>query len=198
MIETKREKYIRFILIASCMLVVAIGVIYSAPSRGVDDDEKPLASAQILKKQDGDQNAVAAVTKMVGDQQVLVLYDIEKENKFHFNVLHTAAMKEHIEEMKIHGDGDGLWVKTKKEDWILFSDGLDVLTQAEQPEHGHSTRQSFRYEKNDHRAIVAIDQQEVALQLSKETKPLEIHPLSADDSLWLIVYEDELVLAKSN
>ncbi|MGR3765373.1 hypothetical protein [Rossellomorea sp. NS-SX7] len=195
--ETKREKYIRFLLIASCLSVVVIGYVYAASPGEVEQHKEPLVSAQVLMKQNGEQNAVAAVTRMAGEQPVLVLYEIEKEDKHHFNVLHSTALKEQIEEMKILGDGEGLWAKINKNEWILFSNDLEVLNQTEQPENGHSTRHSFRYEKSNHKANVAIDQQEIVIQLTKETKPLEIHPLSADDSLWLVVYEDELVLAKS-
>lgn len=195
--ETKREKYIRFLLIASCLLAVVIGFIYSGSSREKERNREPLVSVQVLKKQDGGQNAIAAVSKMAGDKPVLVLYEVEKENKYHFNVIQSVELKEHVEEIKIDGDGEGLWAKVEKDRWYLFSNGLEVLDQTENPADVHSTTQPFQYEKRNHKASFVIDQKKIEIELSKETKPLEIHPLSADDTLWLIVYEDDLVLAQS-
>jgi hypothetical protein len=195
--ETKREKYIRFLLIASCLLAVVIGFVYSGSSREMERNQEPLVSAQVLKKQDGGQNAIAAVSKMAGDKPVLVLYEVEKENKYHFNVLQSVELKEQVEEIKIEGDGEGLWAKIGKDRWYLFSNGLEVLNQTEHPVDVHSTTQTFQYEKRKHKASLVIDQKKIEIKLSKEAKPLEIHPLSADDTLWLIVYEDDLVLAQS-
>jgi hypothetical protein len=195
--ETKREKYIRFLLIASCLVAVVIGFIYSGSPREMERNREPLVSVQVLKKQDVGQNAIAAVSKMSGDKPVLVLYEVDKENKHHFNVLQSVELKEHVEEIKIDGDGEGLWAKVEKGRWYLFSNGLEVLNQSENPVDVHSTTQPFQYEKRNHKASLVIDQKKIEIELSKETKPLEIHPLSADDTLWLIVYEDDLVLAQS-
>jgi hypothetical protein len=195
--ETKREKYIRFLLIASCLVAVVIGFIYSGSPREMERNREPLVSVQVLKKQDVGQNAIAAVSKMSGDKPVLVLYEVDKENKHHFNVLQSVELKEHVEEIKIDGDGEGLWAKVEKGRWYLFSKGLEVLNQSENPVDVHSTTQPFQYEKRNHKASLVIDQKKIEIELSKETKPLEIHPLSADDTLWLIVYEDDLVLAQS-
>ncbi|MEL3972567.1 hypothetical protein AAEO50_09765 [Rossellomorea oryzaecorticis] len=158
---------------------------------------EPLVSVQVLQKQDGGQNAIAAVSKMAGDKPVLVLYEVEKENKYYFNVLQSVELKEHVEEIKIDGHGEGLWAKGEKDRWYLFSNGLEVLNQTENPADVHSTTQTFQYDKRNHKASLVIDQKEIEIELSKETKPLEIHQLSADDTLWLIVYEDDLVLAQS-
>jgi hypothetical protein len=193
--ETKREKYIRFLLIASCLLAVVIGFVYSGSSREME--REPFVSVQVLKKQDVGQNAIAAVSKMSGDKPVLVLYEVDKENKYHFNVLQSVELKEHVEEIKIDGDGEGIWAKVEKSRWYLFSNGLEVLNQSENPVDVHSTTQPFQYEKRNHKASLVIDQKKIEIELSKETEPLEIHPLSANDTLWLIVYEDALVLAQS-
>jgi hypothetical protein len=195
--ETKREKYIRFLLISLCLLIVIIGFYYSGLPQEADRKRDPHVSAQVLRKEDAGQDAVIAVSRMTGDQPVLVIYEINKDDNYHFNVLHQVELKEFIEEMKVGSDGSGLWARVKKDQWFLFSNRLKMLNQTEHPESAHTTRQVFHYEESTSKASFEKKSRKIELQLHKKTKPMEIHPLSAVDTLWLVVYEDELVLAKS-
>jgi hypothetical protein len=195
--ESKRDKYIRFILISLCLLVVIIGFVYSGSPREIERKRDAHVSAQVLKKQAGGEDAVIVVSRMDDDQTVLVIYKIEKDNGYHFKVLHSLEMKEYIEEIKVQSDGAGLWAKVKKDQWFLFSNRLEVLDQTEHPGSAHSTRQTFHYDENTQRASLKEKPDKIEIKLPKETEPLEIHPLSDDDSLWLVVIEDDLILAKS-
>jgi hypothetical protein len=195
--ETKHEKYIRFLLISLCLLIVIVGFHYAGPSQEADRKRDPHVSVQVLREEDTGRDAVIAVSRMSGDQPLLIIYEIDKDDYYHFNVLHHVELKESIEEMKVVSDGAGIWAKVKKDQWFLFSNRLEMLNQTEHPERAHTTRQVFHYEDSTSRASFEKKSRKIELQLTKKTKPLEIHPLSADDTLWLVVYEDELVLAKS-
>ncbi|MCA1056886.1 hypothetical protein LCM10_18125 [Rossellomorea aquimaris] len=191
--ESKRERYIRFLLILSCLFVVVIGYVLSSPE---ETEDAPLMSAQVLKQQDKNQNAVVAVSKNSGNRPILVIYEVEKEREYHFSALHSVALKEQIQEMKINADGDGLWVRIGQERWVLFSNELEVQKNKGEPSFTHSTRQSFQYEETS-KSVIIDDGHRMTLDLSGKVKPLEIHRLSANGSLWLIVYKDDVVLAKS-
>jgi hypothetical protein len=195
--ESKRDKYIRFLLISLCLLVVIIGFVYSGSSREAEQKRDSHVTAQVLKKQDAGGNAVIVVSRMAGNQTVLVIYEIEKDDGYRFNVLHSVEMKEYVEEIRVRSDGAGLWAKVKKDQWFLFSDRLEMLNQTEQPGPAQSTLQTFHYDEDTYRVSLAKKPNKIEIQLPKDLKPMEIHPLSADDSLWLVVNEDELVLAKS-
>ncbi|PFA69690.1 hypothetical protein CN378_02675 [Bacillus sp. AFS015802] len=199
--ESKREKFLRYILIGLCLLVVLGGFLYTSTSSEVVDETDPSVHAQVLAGGDERHNPVIAVAKIVEKQPVLVIYEIQRENQYYFKVLHSVSLHHPAKKLGITKEINGVWAQLEKKKWVLFSDSLEVLEERKSaPSSIITSGHPFQIqEKTRFISIPKGDEEDpVLLDLSdRNGKPEEIHSLSEDDSLWLVVFGKELVLARS-
>ncbi|WP_201715889.1 hypothetical protein [Rossellomorea arthrocnemi] len=198
--ESKREKFLRYLLIGLCLLVVLGGYLYSSSSSGKGDGIEPSIHAEVLSRGDGNHNPVIAVAKVVEKQPVLVIYELDRNNQYYFKVLHSVSLHNPVKSLGITKEHNGIWVQLEKKKWIFFSDSLETLREKDsEPASITSSRRSFHIQENT--GFISIPEDDAKsdrLDLSeRKEKPKEIHSLSEDDSLWLVVFEKDLVLARS-
>ena len=193
--ESNREKFLRYLLIGLCMLVVLGGFIYSSDSSEKADGKTPSIQAEVLSVGSETKNPVIAVAKMVEEQPVLVIYELDRNNQYYFKVLHSVSLHNKVKTMSLAKEHNGIWVQLEKRKWALFSDSLEVVKERKDaPSHVTTSRNPFSQEKG---GIISLPGS-IRLDLSgKSVEPNEIHSISEDDSLWMVVFEKDLVLAKS-
>ncbi len=202
--ESKREKTVRLILIVLCLLVVLVGIVYSSPSKErIEKNDDQMLRVEVLSEQTENHNPVIAVVKKVQDQPVLIIYEIDRENNYYFKVLDSVSLNKTAKKLMVSKDENGIWVKVDTKQWILFSKSLEVLQKVEkEPENIYSDNQPFKFNHKDH--IVSINQRdsnkEIQLDLSKQdvNQPKAIYSLAHDDSLWLVLFQEDMLIAKSN
>ncbi|CAN7259309.1 hypothetical protein [Rossellomorea sp. LjRoot5] len=196
--ESKREKILRYLLIGICLLVVLGGFLYSSSSEKVEEIE-PSIHAEVLSRGDGSRNPVIAVAKVVEEQPVLVIYEIDQKNHDYFKVLHSVSLHNSVKTLGVTKEHNGIWVQLEEKKWVLFSESLEVLQERNRdPSSVISSRQPFHIEKETGFISIPQGSRDVQLDLTdKSGEPKEIHSLSGDDSVWLVVFQKDMVLARS-
>ncbi|WGG44813.1 hypothetical protein [Rossellomorea sp. DA94] len=196
--ESKREKFLRYLLIGICLLVVLGGSLYSSSSDKVEEI-KPSTHAQVLSRGDESRNPVIAVAKVVEEQPVLVIYEIDQKNQYYFKVLHSVSLHNPVKTLRVTKEHNGVWVQMEEKKWILFSESLEVLQEREsEPSSVTSSRQPFHIQEGTGLISIPRGSRDVRLVLTdKSGEPEEIHSLSGDDSVWLVVFQKDMVLARS-
>ncbi|MCA1057426.1 hypothetical protein LCL96_00665 [Rossellomorea aquimaris] len=197
--ESKREKRLRFLLIGLCLLVVLGGFLYSSNSSKKVDGKTSSIQAEVLSKGSETENPVIAVAKMVEEQPVLVIYELDRNNQFFFKVLHSVSLQNTVKTMSIAKEHNGIWVQLEEKNWVLFSESLEVLQEREDgPSSVTTSRHPFNIEEDGFIGIPRDEGESLRLNLSNRSgKPNDIHSLSVDDSIWMVVFQKDLVLARS-
>jgi hypothetical protein len=198
--ESKREKTLRFVLIGLCVLVVFGGFVYSSNSSLQVDESGQSIHAEVLTAGNREQNPVIAVAKMAQDQPVLIIYELDRSNQYYFKVLHSVSLQKRVKKIGLTKDKDGIWVQLDKKQWVLFSRSLEVLQEKKDvPSSVMSSKQPFKYD--EHHELIDIsfreDKDPIQLDLSdQKAEPAEVHSLSVDQPIWLVVLQEDLVLAQ--
>ncbi|MGM0853538.1 MAG: hypothetical protein ACQEWI_13140 [Bacillota bacterium] len=198
--ESKREKTLRFVLIGLCVLVVFGGLVYSSTSSEQVDESGQSIHAEVLTAGNKEQNPVIAVAKMAQDQPVFIIYELDRSNQYYFKVLHSVSLQKRVKMIGLTKDKEGIWVQLDKKQWVLFSKSLEVLQEKKvAPSSVISSKQPFKY--NEHKQLIDISFREnkdpIQLDLSdQKDEPVEVHSLSVNKSLWLVVLQEDLVLAQ--
>jgi hypothetical protein len=196
--ESKRERKIRLVLIVGAFFFIIIGFLLpSSPEKRQTDQAKiPLIQAQIIKKADADTNPVVVVSRIVDKQQLLILYEIEKNNDYFFNAQKSISLNDEIKKLFLDENKTGIWAQTVSNEWILFSHSLETLQRSkEMPVEMSSSSVNFTY-KSSSQLITVISKEDVNISLTKSDKPMEVHLIAP--SLWLVIFEDELQIAKGS
>ena len=198
--ESNREKFLRYLLIGLCLLVVLGGFLYSSDPSEKVDGKTPSIQAEVLSVGSEDKNSVIAVAKVVEEQPVLVIYELDRNNQYYFKVLHSVSLHNKVKTMSMAKEHNGIWVQFEAGKWVLFSESLEVMQERKNgPLSTATSRHPFHNGEGD--GFIHISMEEgnpVRLNLpSSREKPKEIHSLSEDDSLWMIVFQKDLVLARS-
>ncbi|MCR8850911.1 hypothetical protein NQ095_21065 [Rossellomorea sp. SC111] len=196
--ELNRDKFLRYLLIGICLLVVLGGFLYSSSSEKVDEME-PTIHAEVLSRGDEHHNPVIALAKVVEEQPVLVIYEIDQQNQYYFKVLHSVSLHNTVKTLGVTKEQNGIWVQLEEKKWILFSESLEVLQERDSaPSTVISSRQSFHIQEGTGFISIPRGADDVQLDLTdKSGEPKEIHSLSGDDSVWLVVFQKDIVLARS-
>ncbi|WP_044339443.1 hypothetical protein [Rossellomorea aquimaris] len=198
--ESIREKNLRLVLIGLCLLIVLGGFVYSSASSEQADVPEQSIHAEVLSAGNGERNPVIAVAKMVQDQPVLIIYELDRSNQYYFKVLHSVSLKKTVKKVGITKEENGIWVQLDNKQWVLFSDSLEVLQEEkEAPSRLISSQQPFEYDEQDQMIGISLrgNKDLIELDLSdRKAEPVEVHPLSVDESLWLVVFQEDLVLAQ--
>lgn len=198
--ESKREKTLRFVLIGLCVLVVFGGFVYSSNSSLQVDESGQSIHAEVLTAGNREQNPVIAVAKMAQDQPVLIIYELDRSNQYYFKVLHSVSLQKRVKKIGLTKGKEGIWVQLDKKQWVLFSRSLEVLQEKKDvPSSVISSKQPFKYD--EHHQLIDIsfreDKDPIQLDLSdQKAEPAEVHSISVDQSIWLVVLQEDLVLAR--
>ncbi|WP_341356834.1 hypothetical protein [Rossellomorea sp. y25] len=198
--ESKREKTLRFVLIGLCILVVLGGFVYSSNSREhVMVPEQPI-HAEVLSAGNGERNPIIAVAKMAQDQPVLIMYELDRGNQYYFKVLHSVSLKKTVKMLGLTKDKNGIWVQLDKKQWVLFSESLEVLQEKKDaPSSMISSQHPFEYNERDQLIDISFNEDKDPIQLDlsdRKAEPVQVHSLAVDQSLWLVVLQEDLVLAQ--
>ena len=199
--ESNREKFLRYLLIGLSLLVVAGGFLYSSTSSEQVDERSSTIHAEVLTEGNDNRNPVIAVAKVVEKQPVLVIYELDRNNQYYFKVLHSVSLHNEVKTMGIPKEHNGVWVQLEEKKWVLFSDTLEDLRESKStPSSIISSRKPFRNQEDP--GMIRIPRNDNADQIEldladRNEKPKEVHSLFEDDSLWLVIFQKDLVLAKS-
>jgi hypothetical protein len=197
--ESGRERKIRLALIVGAFFLIVIGFIWpsSSEKKGSDHAKVPVIQVQVLEKADADTNPIVVVSKIVDKKQLLILYEIEKNNDYFFNVQKSISLNDKVQKLFLNENKTGIWVQTvNNNEWILFSDSLEALQRnKEMPIEMSSSSVDFTY-KSSSQLITVTSEEGVEIPLTKGDKPMGVHLISP--SLWLIIFEDELQIAKGS
>ncbi|WRP05741.1 hypothetical protein U9J35_17765 [Rossellomorea aquimaris] len=198
--ESKREKTLRFLLIGLCVLVVFGGFVYSSNSSLQVDDSGQSIRAEVLSAGNREQNPVIAVAKMAQDQPVLIIYELDRSNQYYFKVLHSVSLQKSVKKIGLTKDKDRIWVQLDKKQWVLFSKSLEVLQEKKDaPSTVISSKQPFKYDEHNQLIDLSFRENKDPIQLDwsdQKAEPVEVHSLMVDKSLWLVVLQEDLVLAQ--
>ncbi len=197
--ESRRERKIRLALIVGALFIIAIGFIWPFSSEKKESDlaKVPMMQVQVLEKADAGTNPIVVVSKIVDKKQLLILYEIEKNNAYFFNVQKSISLNDKVQKLFLNENKTGIWVQTvNNNEWILFSNSLEELQRTKEiPIKMSSSSVDFTY-KSSSQLITAISEEGAEIPLTKGDKPVDVHLISP--SLWLIIFEDELQIAKGS
>jgi hypothetical protein len=197
--ESRRERKIRLALIVGACFLIAIGFIWPFSSEKKESDiaKVPMIQVQVLEKANASTNPLVVVSKIVDKKQLLILYEIEKTNDYFFNVQKSISLNDKVQKIFLNENETGVWVQTvNNNEWILFSDSLEESRRSKEiPIKMSSSSVDFTY-KSSSQSIKVISEKGVEIPLTKGDKPADVHLISP--SLWLIVFEDELQIAKGS
>lgn len=198
--ESKREKTLRFALIGLCVLVVLGGFVYSTDFSERVDESGQSIHAEVLSAGNREQNPIIVVAKMAQDQPVLIIYELDRSNQYYFKVLHSVSLQKRVKKIGLSKGKEGIWVQLDKKQWVLFSKSLEVLQEKkEAPSSVISSKQPFTYDEHHQLIDISLreDKDPVQLDVSdQKAEPAEVHSLSVDQPLWLVVLQEDLVLAQ--
>jgi hypothetical protein len=200
--ESKREKSLRFGLIGLCVLVVFGGFVYSTDSSERVDESGQSIHAEVLTAGSREQNPVIAVAKMAQDQPVLIIYELDRSNQYYFKVLHSVSLQKRVKKIGLTKGKEGIWVQLDKKHWVLFSKSLEVLQEKKEPPSSvFSSKKPFKYDEHHQLIDISLIEKEDPIQLDlsdHKAEPVEVHSLSVDQPLWLVVLQEDLVLAQGH
>lgn len=191
MTETVKERRVRLILIAFFLLVTLAGLFYrqSATTKTTNQPlPKPLAA--VVKQGDRyDQNPIVALYEKRDGQNILALYEVEKNDSYHFRTLQAIILSDVPEELAPDEDHSGIWVKQKGK-WSYFNERLMKKERKLTSKINHSQAEtSFQTNIKDHQLEIRVKSKLIAV-VNKQDRPLAVYFLTEDESVVLIVQEN--------
>jgi hypothetical protein len=183
--ETRKEKRLRYLLILFFVSITAGAFFfkYSDMSKG-DENHTPLAV--VLQESTGDnENPIVVMYNFQQNQHTLAQYEIKRNADFRFVALDAVKLKQAPSEMVLDKD-TGVWVKVSDK-WHYFD---RYLQQQERSEEliGKSTYVPFTIEKDNDDIWMMIEGMR-KMKMDLNEKVSEVHPLSNNRDLWLLVTE---------
>lgn len=199
--ETIKEKRIRYLLITFFVLLTATAIFFRTNKVTTKQGDDNGILAVVLKESaHAEENPVIAMYNKTSDGHILTMYEIERDNQYHFHAKSAATLKTAPSKLALDESGIGLWVKIN-EKWNYFNDDLQVV---DNPSNNYikSKGQSipFSIEKDDSNLNIVVDSgihKNKTINLTDTKEPQEIYSLTSDGTLWLIVFEDEINIAIS-
>ena len=180
LVETKKDKKIRLLLIVFFVSLTALGFFLKYNEKEAD----PQAVAIVIEKSQGDHNPEVVMYEFKHERHFLAKYEIERNNKFRFRTLTAIELPQHVEELHYDQAGDGFWVKMEN-DWRYYNQGL-IEEQHSSQSKIPPARVQFSEKRTDTENWLLIEGKH-KIKIPKDESVVGIHPLSIDGSLWMVI-----------
>lgn len=190
--ETKKEKMLRYLLIVFFIMLVLFGFSFRQEQLPISESTHPpqaiVLHASIYEKE----NPVIVLYEHKNDQHTLGIYEINKDDHYKFTAKYAVKLSFPIEQLSLDISTNGFWAKSHEE-WLYFNPSLQ-----EEERNINTINKNNPYItpfifRKDEATIVSNEKQSISL--NKGETPVELHALSNDQQLWLIVTEKNIKIA---
>ncbi|WP_100333335.1 hypothetical protein [Bacillus alkalisoli] len=198
--ETKNEKIIRLslIVIISIITMLLFKVQFQMFTFSSDDSfENVKLQVEVLQVMDeNNESPIVAMVKDYEGKPMLVTYRINVNDNFRFETIQAVELKEVPNSISKNASSNDVWVELKDE-FTLFTKELDVVkTQLEKPVKKTQEQYNIQISEMDTvQYLIEVYKNDIkVVQKAIQQKPVHVHKLSTDDSLWLIQLEEDVML----
>ncbi|WP_144543613.1 hypothetical protein [Cytobacillus oceanisediminis] len=182
--ETRKEKRLRFFLILVFISIAAAGFYMQLVPE--TNDPKVL----VLRQSSDEGSPRIAVYEYKNGEHLMAVYEVERTSPFKFKTFYASALSQAPEELAPDREGNGFWVKTGN-GWSYFAGNLQ---QAKRDEGFRMASSPYQIECSANGQTLYIKNN--TINLPSGTKAKEIHSLSEDGLLWLILTEEDIKIAQ--
>jgi hypothetical protein len=182
--ETRIEKRLRFFKILVFISIAAAGF----HMQQVPETNGPIVL--VLQQSSNGGSPRVAVYEYKNGEHLLAVFEVERTRPFKFKTLYAAELSLAPEELAPDREGNGFWVKTGK-GWRYFAGNLQ---QADRDEGFRMASSPYQIEDSADGQTLHIKNN--TINLPSGTKAKEIHSLSEDGLLWLMLAEEDIKIVQ--
>lgn len=190
--ETLKEKRIRFMLIGFFVLIT-VSAFFIRQEKVQHEWHAPRA-AVLHESIDEQDHAIVALYEYKEKQHVLGIYEMDRTNQYKFNAITVLSLDKSPDELRPDKKGMGVWVLAGDK-WSYYTKQLELKKKALKAENVVDDKEPFVFDQNNSAIILKSGQ---SIALSEKEHPIEVHALSADSSLLLIVTDEGIKIAANN
>lgn len=180
LVETKKDKRIRLSLIIFFVSLTALGFFLKYNEK----EANPKAVAIVSEKSQGDKNPEVVMYEFKHERHFLARYEIEINNRFRFRTHTAVELSKPVEDLHYDQAGSGFWVKIA-DNWHYYNQGL-----IEEKHSSQSKIPPAKVQFSEKRAETGnwlLIEGKHKIKIAKDESVIEIHPLSIDNSLWMVM-----------
>ncbi|MFE8704164.1 hypothetical protein ACFYKX_26715 [Cytobacillus sp. FJAT-54145] len=184
MVESKKDKRIRFFLIFCFASLVMVGFYYQSKQTSTYIKE-PHPMAVVIKEgsASGD-NPYVGIYDYRDQKHLLALYEIEQNNFFHFKTLKATALKESPEQLANDASGNGLWVRVSGI-WHYFNPNLEIIERDEKYRISKDKLNYSVHTSEEGNVVTISDSKKIVVERNEVV--YGVHSLSNDSTVWLLM-----------
>lgn len=193
--ETIKEKRVRFLLIGFFVLIILFAFLYrneKQPKEVIPSTPLVLTLQQSKSVED---NPVVAMYEYKNTQHILAIYEIDRNDRYRFEAKYAIQLEEPPGQLAPDSSGKGIWVDFNG-DWSYFSESLEKRNREIERKLGNSTFESlFNYDETKSMITIGSGQ---SINLENGEKPIGLHSLAKDGSLWLVHTKTGIIMAMTD
>lgn len=194
--ETKKEKQLRYtLLVIAISLTIGAFYMQTKTITGSRDVEVEISAVILHESNNREDNPLLALYNKQQKKHVVTIYEIERDNDYHFLSKETVELKQAPTELARDKSGHGVWMR-QKDKWIYYNGQLeaeanDPLNKVE----GQGQGISFATERVDINLYVTITEgihRNRQLILTEKEEPISLYSLTSEGTVWLALFKEEV------
>ncbi len=194
MVETKKEKFIRFFFIVFFILIVLFALAYRQDKMGAGQTSQSLQALVLHASIAETDQPVAILCERKNNQTILGVYEIDKKDQYKFKTLNAKKFNSRIEKLSADQNENGFWALIDEE-WHYFNTSLQEEKRNIKMMDESPYKMAFTYNKEEAKIMVNDIQ---SIMMDEEEAPLELHALSEGGQLWLILTDKGVKIAAND
>jgi len=191
-IETRKEKVVRFLLIGFFIIIVILAFSYRQEKMQISGIPNSLQAIVLHASIAENDNPVVILYENKNKQNILGMYEVEKDNQFKFKTMHAMKLNFTVEKISSDIAESGFWV-FNSEKWLYFNNNLQEERRSIKMMNESSYKTQFTFNKADAKIVVNENQ---FINIDEGETPFELHSLSEEHQLWLVLTDKGVKIAK--
>lgn len=184
--ESKSEKRLRYMLIVIFVSITAGAFFYKYSGFGQEQEKKYPLAVVIQETSKDNENPIVVLYDYKDKQHILVQYEIEINNGFHFHALEALQLK-NAPTMLARDAASGVWVKVEDE-WRYFNQSLEEVSRSIENKIPPSSIPFIEEQDGNEKWIVLQDERKIKVENNEVVK--SVMSLSTDGELLFILTND--------
>lgn len=182
--ETRKEKFIRFMLIGFFMFVTVYAFFLRYDKQPEIEDSDPIALVLKTSSSQTD-DPIVALYENKNNDHILAVYKIERNNRYKFKTLHRIKLNNKLDQLFPDRFENGIWAHIDRK-WIYLSESLKTVSR--DPKYkGHDSQFKAAFVYNTDTSKILINNNQSINWDKGLGFPIEIHALTNDGLLWLVL-----------
>lgn len=187
--EPKRDTFIRVSIIIASVFIVCIAFLIQDKKRS-DPEFSPIATVVHLSSSINDP-PVIALYRNHNKKHLLILYEVNRKNNNHFEVIQTIELKEKPFNLQNDKESNGVWVLFD-DGWKYYNEKLTEENRDYELKADHTASLPFKYDKNTKKVQLFLNEQSIQFFLPENEELVGICFLSKDKKLLLALFENDI------